>query len=256
VASADAVSLNLTATAATAQGNLRLYPTGAVTPLVSTLNFTAGVTRANNAVAALGTDGQISVLFSPSGATHVVLDVNGYFQDSTVPLECPLASVSGSGEATTEITFDEPAVAATRTHVYAEGSYTNCPDYYSDQLASFNVGDLTLQGAFAFRSNYNWGTCTSHRPDIYSGGTLQTSALDLSLTLPAQVSRLRLSLVTDGSHPDPAFQLDASAGGEQATVTATTSDTVGRFELSCTKPVDSVVLRHAGPYWVLDTLAF
>jgi uncharacterized repeat protein (TIGR01451 family) len=78
--SAKAVSLNLTGTASTAQGNLRLFPAGESTPLVSTLNYTAGLTRANNAVVALGPDGQISVLCSPSGTTHVVLDVNGYFQ--------------------------------------------------------------------------------------------------------------------------------------------------------------------------------
>jgi hypothetical protein len=79
-ASAQAVSLNLTGTAASNQGNLRLFPTGALTPLVSTLNYAAGLTRANNTVVALGTDGQISVLCSPLGATHVVLDVNGYFE--------------------------------------------------------------------------------------------------------------------------------------------------------------------------------
>ena len=79
-ASAKAVSVNLTGTASTAQGNLRLYAAGAVTPLVSTLNYVAGQTRANNAVAPLGTSGQISVLCSPSGTTHVVLDVNGYFE--------------------------------------------------------------------------------------------------------------------------------------------------------------------------------
>jgi hypothetical protein len=77
---ARAVSLNLTGTASTAQGNLRLYPAGAATPLVSTLNYVAGVSRANNAVAALGTSGQLAVLCSPSGTTHVVLDVNGYFE--------------------------------------------------------------------------------------------------------------------------------------------------------------------------------
>lgn len=78
--SATAVSVNLTGTTSTAQGNLRLFPAGEPTPLVSTLNYTAGLTRANNAVVALGTDGQISILCSPSGTTHVVLDVNGYFQ--------------------------------------------------------------------------------------------------------------------------------------------------------------------------------
>jgi hypothetical protein len=78
--SAKAVSVNVTGTASTAQGNLRLYPTGSVTPLVSTLNYAAGVTRANNAVAALGTGGQVSVLCSPSGTTHVILDMTGYFE--------------------------------------------------------------------------------------------------------------------------------------------------------------------------------
>jgi len=78
--SAKAVSVNLTGTGSTAPGNLRLFPAGAVTPVVSALNYVAGQTRGNNAVAALGTGGQISVLCSPSGTTHVILDVNGYFQ--------------------------------------------------------------------------------------------------------------------------------------------------------------------------------
>jgi hypothetical protein len=77
---AKAVSLNLTGTASTAQGNLRLYPTGVFAPLTSTLNYVAGVSRANNAVASLGAGGQISVLCAPSGTTHLVLDVNGYFE--------------------------------------------------------------------------------------------------------------------------------------------------------------------------------
>jgi Zn-dependent metalloprotease len=79
-ATAKTVSLNLTGTESTAQGNLRLFPTGAVPPLVSTLNYVAGQNRANNAVAPLGTDGRIAVLCSPSGTTHAVLDVNGYFE--------------------------------------------------------------------------------------------------------------------------------------------------------------------------------
>ena len=78
--SAKAVSLNLTRTGSTAQGNLRLFASGTPAPLASNLNYVAGQTRANNAVAPLGYGGQISVLCSPSGTTHVVLDVNGYFQ--------------------------------------------------------------------------------------------------------------------------------------------------------------------------------
>lgn len=78
--SATAVSLNVTGTGSTAQGNLRLFAAGTPVPLVSGLNYAAGQTRANNAVAPLSAGGEISVLCSPSGTTHVVLDVNGYFQ--------------------------------------------------------------------------------------------------------------------------------------------------------------------------------
>jgi hypothetical protein len=79
-ASAKAVSLNVTAVGSTAQGNVRLYAAGAPAPLASNLNYTAGQNRANNAVAPLSAAGQIALLCSPSGTTHVVLDVNGYFQ--------------------------------------------------------------------------------------------------------------------------------------------------------------------------------
>ena len=78
--SAKAVSLNVTATASTAQGNVRLFASGAPAPLVSNLNYLAGLTRANNAVAPLNAGGQIAVLCAPSGTTHVIVDVNGYFQ--------------------------------------------------------------------------------------------------------------------------------------------------------------------------------
>jgi hypothetical protein len=77
---AKAVSLNVTVTRPTAAGNLRLYASGSPAPLASTLNFSAGQTRPNNAVAPLSTGGKISVRCEPSGTAHVIVDVNGYFQ--------------------------------------------------------------------------------------------------------------------------------------------------------------------------------
>ena len=50
------------------------------TPTVSTLNFTAGLTRANNAITLLGTNGDLAALLSPAGTVHVIIDVNGYFE--------------------------------------------------------------------------------------------------------------------------------------------------------------------------------
>jgi uncharacterized protein GlcG (DUF336 family) len=80
---AIAVSVNLTAVGAAAAGYFTLFPGNALgPPLASTINFTAGATRANNAIVPLATDGAgtIQVKNGSAGAAHVVLDVNGYFQ--------------------------------------------------------------------------------------------------------------------------------------------------------------------------------
>ena len=79
---AQALSVNLTVTAPTAQGNLRLYPSDVGVPLVSAINFVAGQTRANNAIVAAAADGSVAikVLNSSPGTVQFILDVNGYFE--------------------------------------------------------------------------------------------------------------------------------------------------------------------------------
>jgi len=80
---AVAVSVNLTAVGAAAAGYLTLFPGNALgPPLASSINFTAGSTRANNAIVPLATDGAgtIQVKNGSAGTAHFVLDVNGYFQ--------------------------------------------------------------------------------------------------------------------------------------------------------------------------------
>jgi hypothetical protein len=80
-ASATAAAVNLTVTAPTAQGNLRLYPAGQAMPGTSTLNYVAGQTRANNAIVGLSPSGAFAVRCAQaSGTAHVVLDVTGYFE--------------------------------------------------------------------------------------------------------------------------------------------------------------------------------
>jgi hypothetical protein len=80
-ASARVLSLNVTVTAPTSAGHLRLYPAGRARPLASTINFAAGQTRANNAVVALDAVGRLCVYVGlPQGTTHVVLDTTGYFE--------------------------------------------------------------------------------------------------------------------------------------------------------------------------------
>jgi hypothetical protein len=81
-ATASAISVNVTVTGATAAGNLRLFPADVAAPGVSTINYVAGVTRANNAIVRLSELGEIAVRVAPSGSVHFILDVNGYFQEA------------------------------------------------------------------------------------------------------------------------------------------------------------------------------
>lgn len=78
---ARAVSVNVTVTEPTGPGDLRLYAPGSGTPLVSTINYSSGQTRANNAIAALGVAGDLTVQCDQAtGSVHLILDVNGYFE--------------------------------------------------------------------------------------------------------------------------------------------------------------------------------
>jgi hypothetical protein len=79
---AKAISLNITVTGATAQGNVRLFPAGQAVPTVSAINYVAGQTRANNAVIKLNASGALAAFVGQAAGTttHLVIDVNGYFE--------------------------------------------------------------------------------------------------------------------------------------------------------------------------------
>ncbi len=76
-----AVSVNMAVTGSSAPGNLRLHPGASAVPLVSSINYGAGQTRSNNAIVRLNDEGSLAAFASQvSGAVHLILDVNGYFQ--------------------------------------------------------------------------------------------------------------------------------------------------------------------------------
>ena len=80
-ATARAVSVNVTVTAPSATGHLRLYPAGTTLPGVSSINYAAGQTRGNNAIASLNTAGALTVrCVQAAGTVDLILDVNGYFE--------------------------------------------------------------------------------------------------------------------------------------------------------------------------------
>lgn len=87
---ATSVSFNVTAVEATGAGHLTLFPGDQGQPPTSTIHFSAGQTRANNAIVALASDGTGTLNIAPfvdgGGTVHVVLDVNGYFEPAVVTL--------------------------------------------------------------------------------------------------------------------------------------------------------------------------
>ena len=77
-----AVAVNNTVTLTAANGFLAVYPTGAPLPNSSNVNWLAGSTVANFAIAATGTNGEISFYNESSGSTQLIVDVYGFFADS------------------------------------------------------------------------------------------------------------------------------------------------------------------------------
>jgi len=77
---ARAISINVTVTQPTADGELILFANGLDAPSTSTIDYNAAQTRANNAIVLLGAAGDFVVsCVQPSGTVHLIVDVNGYF---------------------------------------------------------------------------------------------------------------------------------------------------------------------------------
>jgi uncharacterized repeat protein (TIGR01451 family) len=79
---AKALSVNVTVTQPGATGNIRLFPAGVAVPTTSSVNYSAGQTRANNAITKLNPAGEVAAFAGqPAGTTvHLIIDVGGYFE--------------------------------------------------------------------------------------------------------------------------------------------------------------------------------
>lgn len=75
---AMALSFNLTATQGTAATHLTAWAGGLTMPGTSTLNLTAGQTRANHAIVTVGSAHQLA-LRNNTGTIHAIADLAGYF---------------------------------------------------------------------------------------------------------------------------------------------------------------------------------
>lgn len=80
-AAARSVVSNLTVTQPASSGYIVVHPGDEAPSGTSALNFSAGATRANNAILELSADGlgQVGVRNNSAGTVHFILDVSGYF---------------------------------------------------------------------------------------------------------------------------------------------------------------------------------
>ncbi len=74
---ATAAVLNVTATDAVEPGFLTVFPSDRGRPLVSSVNYVAGIARPNTVIAPIGADGKIKVF--AFAQTQVIVDVMGWF---------------------------------------------------------------------------------------------------------------------------------------------------------------------------------
>jgi hypothetical protein len=80
-ATARSVALNITVTQPSAAGHLTAYETGIPPPDTFSISYSAGRTRANNAIVGLDPLGRFTVkCMQASGTVHFIADVTGYFE--------------------------------------------------------------------------------------------------------------------------------------------------------------------------------
>jgi len=74
-----AVTMNVTATEPLGAGFIKIWPSERARPEISNLNYTVGRTVANGVTVTLGRDGKLRLYNHVESATHVLLDITGYY---------------------------------------------------------------------------------------------------------------------------------------------------------------------------------
>ncbi|BDC52956.1 hypothetical protein F183_A52710 [Bryobacterales bacterium F-183] len=84
--SARAVALNITAVPRSSLGYMTVWGEGTTVPVISTLNALDGRIKANAAIVSVGASGDPMVRVFANNDTDVIVDVSGYFTESTSDL--------------------------------------------------------------------------------------------------------------------------------------------------------------------------
>ena len=129
----DAAVLNVAVTGSSRPGFVTVYPCGSPRPNASSLNFAAGQTISNAVTAKVGALGAVCVYVF--AATHVIIDVNGYFPSGTLlgPLpENP--SEKPRFQAVLAIPSDGPSQAGIDAEYAIDNELQSMVGWYTDEM--------------------------------------------------------------------------------------------------------------------------
>ena len=152
---ASAVVLNITALAGTSSGGYAVaYPSGTTPPTTANVNVIGGDVRANLVVVRMSASGDVDVLMR-SGVTNLLIDVLGYFTDSS-------AAVSSAGlfvpivptrEVDTRIGVGFPRLSSGETRTINPGSVPDNVAGIVQNLAAVQTGGAGYFTSFAAGTN-------------------------------------------------------------------------------------------------------
>ncbi|MHB1575706.1 MAG: C39 family peptidase [Candidatus Dormibacteria bacterium] len=230
-ADASAVVLNVTVTDPTSAGFLSVYPQGAARPEVSNLNWTAGETLANLVLVSLGNGGV--TIYNQSGATEVVVDLQGYFAPP---------SGSGSGE---YVPVAPSRIADTRAGSGEPYSGSTLGPQQTLDVAVAGQGGIPSSGAAAVVLNVTAvGTTANSFLSIYPAGQANPKTSTLNWTAGSTVAnRVVVPLGAGG----------AIAAYNWAGNTNLVVDVDGYFTASATSVAGASLFVPIVPTRILDT---
>jgi hypothetical protein len=147
---ARSVALNVIVVNPVAVGNARLFPGDAAKPLTSTLNFSPGQIRANNAIVPLAGNGSgtVALLNSSLGGADYVIDLVGYFGCSSIIVSPPGPALpAGTSGTSYSQTFTASGGSGSYTFAITSGTQ---PAGLNLSSAGVLSGTPTEAGDFSF----------------------------------------------------------------------------------------------------------
>jgi hypothetical protein len=194
---AAAVIGNFTVVAGDAPGYLTVYPTSAATnPVASDVNWVANGIVPNFIVAPTNGTGSVEVYASHGAAVNLVIDVFGYFQNSTPTMVSAVVTSSSIA-----LTFNEAVVCPTGftnnwtydwTGSAAGGTVTGCANPVATAPDTLTLaGAFTLPGSTGGSITYTPQGAPTLANSVNAAGVFelgQTLTIAAVLTVPAMVS--------------------------------------------------------------------